>query len=423
MTDSARTCGKTGVLSPERVAAVHLTRLLETGPEEAFNRITRLASIVLDTPMVALTVVDDVRSFLKGAPTPELLVGPDGTYESPVEDAACHLVVDSGDVVCVDDVSLDARLRDLPQINQFSAASWIGVPVRGPSGHVLANLCAMDSVVRRWSDLHRETLRNLALTAGNEITLRLALHEADRLADILQQSLRPEFPPQQAGADIAAQFRPGGTGVGVMGDFYDVFPVPGGFGVVIGDVSGKGAEAARTTALARSAVRTAAHSEPGPAAVLRTLDEVLHVWFGGRIGFVTVVYAVFTRPASSGPWAVTVASAGHPPAFVHRGDGTVEMLAGGGQVLGVLDKAQVATESVELDVGDRLVLYTDGVSEAHRAGDPDQFDEGGIARVLGATDPESGAEDTVHGLLDAAHAHARGGIGDDAGVVVVRPRP
>uniref|UniRef100_UPI0015F0F7B4 GAF domain-containing protein n=1 Tax=Pseudonocardia pini TaxID=2758030 RepID=UPI0015F0F7B4 len=152
-----------GVAAADRVAAVRATRLLETGPEEAFNRLTRLGGRILGTPMVALTVVDDVRSFLKGAPDPALLCGPDGTYESPVKDAACHLVIDSGDVVRIPDTAADDRTRDLPQIHDFSAASWIGAPVLDPDGLVVGNFCAMDGVVRDWTDDEAAALRDLAL--------------------------------------------------------------------------------------------------------------------------------------------------------------------------------------------------------------------------------------------------------------------
>ena len=147
-----------GVRSAERVAAVRESRLLESGPEEAFNRLTRLGSAILGTPVVALTVVDDVRSFLKGAPDPGLICGPGGTYESPIDDAACHLVIDSGEVVRIPDTRADPRVRDLPQIRDFSAASWLGVPVLDPDGHVIGNLCAMDSTVRHWTDIEIEAL-------------------------------------------------------------------------------------------------------------------------------------------------------------------------------------------------------------------------------------------------------------------------
>ncbi|GAA2881429.1 hypothetical protein GCM10010472_44410 [Pseudonocardia halophobica] len=433
---------RTGVGSPRRVEAVHATRLFETGPEEAFNRLTRLAAIILGTPMVALTVVDDVRSFLKGAPYPEAITGPDGTYESPVHDAACHVVIDAGEEIYAPDVSLEPRLRDLPQIKEFEAAAWIGVPILDPDGYVVGNFCAMDRVVREWTDEQREGLRGLARAAGGEIALRRALAETARaaaeaerhaaeaaeLARTLQASLLPPQPPVLPGVTIGACFAPGGTGVEVMGDFWDVVPAAGGFGLVVGDVCGKGAAAARTTALARSAVRTAALGEPADgdgAAVLRTVNEVLRGWyadplFGGRIGFVSAAYATFHRPAAGGTWQVDIAGAGHPPGLVRRAGGGVEHLTGGGMILGLTPGAAVGTQRLELAAGDDLVLYTDGVTEAHRVGDPDQFDESGLAAVLAGLPPGTGPQETAEALVGAARARSDGRSPDDAGVVVVR---
>jgi sigma-B regulation protein RsbU (phosphoserine phosphatase) len=428
----------TGVGSADRVAAVRATRLMETGPEEAFNRLTRLASTVLETPMVALTAVDDVASFLKGAPDPSLLVGPDGTFETPVKEAACQVVVDTGEEICAPDVQADARLRDLPQIHAFGAASWLGVPVRDPAGNVVGNLCAMDSVVREWTALHRETLRTLADVAGGEIALRLALRTVGQLAEvaeqhatdaaelsgILQESLLPTHPPELPGVRIAARFLPGGRDVDVMGDFYDVVPRAGGFGVVVGDVCGNGALAARTTAMARSAVRTAAHGEPDPVRVLRTVNEVLHVWFAGRIGFVTAQFATFCRPSDPAvdPWRVSLAGAGHPPAFVRRADGGVEQLAGGGRVLGLAADSVVTTESVSLWPGDSLVLHTDGVTES-RDPDGEQLDEAGVVRTLVATPAGADPGMLVDALLYAATGGGSRDVTDDAGVVAVQVLP
>src|SRR3954466_13246705 len=328
-----------GVRSADRVAAVRASRLLETGPEEAFNRLTRLGSAVLGPPVVALTVVDDVRSFLKGAPDPGLICGPGGTYESPIDDAACHLVIDSGEVVRIPDTRADPRVRDLPQIRDFSAASWLGVPVLDPDGHVIGNLCAMDSTVRNWTDTEIETLGTLALAAGGEI-------------------------PVCNGA---------------------------GFGVVIGDVCGQGALAARTTAMARSATRTAAHTEADPVQVLGIVNEVLHVWFAGHVSFLTAAYATFGEiPQPAGrprAWRVTLASAGHPPGFVRRADGTVEQLDGGGRVLGLFAESVVA-----------------------------QLDDIGVTDALAAAPLD--AESIAAALADAASVQNGHSSSDDAGVVV-----
>ncbi|GAA1829058.1 hypothetical protein GCM10009836_03590 [Pseudonocardia ailaonensis] len=415
-----------GVASADRVAAVRATRLLEVGPEEAFNRLTRLGSALLGTPMVAMTVVDDVRSFLKGAPDPALLCGPDGVYESPVKDAACHLVIDSGKLVSIPDTAADARTRDLPQIHDFSAASWIGVPVCDPDGLVVGNFCAMDTVVRRWTDTEADALRDLASAAAGEIALRLALDAADRhaaevteLAEVLEQSLVPTAPPDVPGVEFGARFHAGGTGVEVMGDFYDVVPTPTGFGVVIGDVCGRGALAVRATAMARTAVRTAAHSESDPVRVLTTVNEVLLGWFAGRVSFVTCAYATFTPPEVRSRWRVRVASAVHPPGFVRRAPGNVEQLAAGGLVLGLLAEAPIAAQDLELAPGDSLVLHTDGISEAHRVGDTDQLDEVGVILALETAPIGASADDLSARLAEAAYEQAGRMSSDDAGIVVV----
>ena len=105
-----------------RIDAIRFSRLLETGPEEAFNRLTRLASTLLGTPMIALTVADDVHTVLKGS-TPHIVCDPDGTYVRPLGDAACHLIIDTGAEICAPDVSRDPRLRDLPQMIEIGARS------------------------------------------------------------------------------------------------------------------------------------------------------------------------------------------------------------------------------------------------------------------------------------------------------------
>jgi serine phosphatase RsbU (regulator of sigma subunit) len=412
----------TGVETPGRAAAVRATRLLETGPEAAFDRLTSLAATILDTSITYLTVVDDVRSFLKGAPNSAVICGPTGTFEAPAREAACQLVIDSGGEVAVADTAADPRVRDLAQIKAFGAASWVGVPIVDPAGYVLGNFCAMDSRVREWTETDLEALRTLAAAVNDTIALRLAAQhlqdyaaESAELAETLQQSLVPAHIPRIPGMAIATRFSPGGSGVEVLGDFYDVVPVEGGFSVVIGDVCGKGAPAARTTAMARSAVRTAAHSEPDPATVLGTVNDVLLGWFGARRSFVTASYAVFTRTGSD--WSVEIAGAGHPPGFVRRSEGTVEMLAGGGRVLGLTAEHPIAVETLTLHAGDALVLYTDGITEAR---DPsgNQLDEPGVERVL--ADAPADAAALADALVDAAERHAQHTNADDVAVVVLQ---
>ncbi|WP_224392678.1 SpoIIE family protein phosphatase [Pseudonocardia sp. ICBG1293] len=431
--DPVAVAAPSSLRSPARLAAVRATRLFDTGPEEAFNRLTRLVAVVLGTPTVTLTVVDEMRTFLKGTPDPVHVVGPDGVWSAPVEDSGCKVVVEYDDEICAGDVAADPRLRDLPLMTGFGAAAWLGVPVHDPDGQVVGNLCAMDVVVREWTALHRETIRTLADAVEGEIALRLSLRRTERqalaaaraaaeteaLARTLQESLLPAQPLRLPGVDIAARFLPGGTGVEVMGDFYDAVPTPDGVAVVIGDVQGKGAAAARTTALARSATRTAAHFENDPAAVLRTVNDVLHVWFDGRVSFVTAALASLRRgPADT--WRADLASAGHPPALVRRADGSAGFHGGGGLVLGIGITPIVAGGTVTLAPGDSLVLYTDGITEAHTRGHWEQLGEEGARRTLAALPPDADADTIARALTGAALAHCGTHLSDDAGVVVVR---
>ena len=224
--------------------------------------------------------------------------------------------------------------------------------------------------------------------------------------------------PTMPGLELGTRYRPGAGGAEVLGDFYDVFPTPTGWGLVVGDVCGKGLSAARTTALARSTVRAVGHTEDDPELVLTTLNEVLHEWFGDRRSFVTAAYATLRREGDR--CVVTVASAGHPAGFVVGGDGCVTALRDGGRVLGILPETRIAVESRSLAEGDSLVLFTDGVTESTRQEDRVQFDEAGVAAALRGMGSDRTADEIAEIVSGAALAHSGGRVQDDTAVLVVR---
>jgi sigma-B regulation protein RsbU (phosphoserine phosphatase) len=242
--------------------------------------------------------------------------------------------------------------------------------------------------------------------------------EAEELAATLRESLLPARLPAFPGVEVAARYRPG-TGGSVLGDFYDLFPTPGGWGAVIGDVCGKGPQAARTTALARSTVRALGHTDDDPASVLAALHGVLHVWFDQRANFVTAAYAGLSPRAGGAGLDVRLASAGHTEAVLQRRDGTLTVLEAGGRALGVRPEPRIALERLALDVGDRLVLYTDGVTEARPVGGR-EFDLEGLLDVLAGLDPAADGHVTADALLAAVDAHAAGAALDDTALLVVR---
>jgi serine phosphatase RsbU (regulator of sigma subunit) len=262
-----------------------------------------------------------------------------------------------------------------------------------------------------------------ALALFEDLAMRAALaldnarlyEERDQVARTLQRSLLPAELPLIPGVEVAARYLPAGAGNEVGGDFYDCFPTGGGdWALVIGDVCGKGAEAATLTALARYTLRAAAQHTRQPRAVLRELNEaLLRQQLDYR--FCTVLYASLTPRA--GRVSVCVATGGHPLPFVLRAGGEVESVGKPGTLLGILDDPEISEQSVELTTGDALVLYTDGVSEAtadDRAIGPRRL-EAFLAACAGA--PAAAIAEAVE--RDAIAV--QGGLArDDVAVLVVR---
>jgi serine phosphatase RsbU (regulator of sigma subunit) len=147
----------------------------------------------------------------------------------------------------------------------------------------------------------------------------------------------------------------------VGGDFYDVYPASHGWGIAIGDVCGKGEDAAAVTAAARHSIRVFAHQDADPAAVLTSTNEMmLAEEFGGR--FVTA--AVAHLEWEDKRLRVALASAGHPAALVMQPDGRIQALQGGGLPLGIFSDAEPVVQQFALEPGDVLFLFTDGLTSA-----------------------------------------------------------
>jgi serine phosphatase RsbU (regulator of sigma subunit) len=164
------------------------------------------------------------------------------------------------------------------------------------------------------------------------------------------------------GLELAARFRPAGVGMQVGGDFYDIFETSTDrWGVAVGDVCGKGAQAAALTALTRYTVRAAAMYEEHGGGVLRVLNEAL-LRQRGDFRFTTLAFCIVDL--ASKPCSLRVATAGHPRPLLLRSDGSVEAIGGAGPLLGVLPEARFEHEETHVSEGDVLVLYTDGVTDA-----------------------------------------------------------
>jgi len=248
--------------------------------------------------------------------------------------------------------------------------------------------------------------------------LERELASEHRIATQLQVSLMPEALPPVPGLDLASAFRPAGSGQEIGGDFYDIFPINDTcWMVVMGDVCGKGAEAAAVTALARYTLRAAAIRDGDhPCGLLARLNEAL-LRQREDLRFVSAV-CMFVEPLRGGGASLKVCVAGHLPPLRIAADGKVSRVAGGhGMVLGVWEQPDLKQEHVELAQGERLVLYTDGILDADRAR---ELTEDAFATLLEDGGPGSAA-DTVElvqrELVAADPARAR----DDIALLVLRP--
>ncbi len=176
---------------------------------------------------------------------------------------------------------------------------------------------------------------------------------------------------------LTSAYRPALEEADVGGDFYDVFhPTPDLLGIVIGDVSGKGVRAAMRTAMAKYMLRGYAYEDPSPASVVERVNAAL-VQERETDGFATLFYGVLDCRG----YSLVFANAGHEPPLCRTGSsGEVVELSTGGTALGIAEDCKYAQESVRLSSGDRLLLYTDGVTEAR--GERDVFGLNRVEEIL-----------------------------------------
>lgn len=283
----------------------------------------------------------------------------------PAAGSVPHQVAESGQPLLLshvdDDLALGADADGLPLLTLLDAASVLSVPMTdGSAGHGVLTL------VRR-ADEGQFGLADAALAEeigallGRAISARRTLHQRTETADALRATLLPPVLKPVPGVEIASAHLAPTKGREAGGDFYDVYPTPGGWGVAIGDVCGKGEDGAAATAAARHAIRVLAHSDPDPVQVLRGANEImLAEEFGGR--FVTASAAHLSW--QDGALHIVLASAGHPGPVLIMPDGRTQLLPGGGVPLGIFADPEPASRELTLSAGDVLFFYTDGLTDA-----------------------------------------------------------
>jgi serine phosphatase RsbU (regulator of sigma subunit) len=318
----------------------------------------------------------------------------------------------------------DPRLRPLTATSPTRLSEGEAEPARLAArltarGGELGLIEVVDRHEREFSARDDSILTQLAQLASVAIS-NAQLYERERtIAQTLQRSLRPGALPAIAGLSAAVRFRPAGEGVELGGDFYDLYEAGGGaYAALIGDVQGKGPDAAAVTALARHTLRAGAAYEASPSGVLALLHKALREQrTDGR--FCTVAHAHLRL--GEGRMLVDLACGGHPLPLVIHPDGLVEPVGRLGTLLGTDIEPQLFDVTVELASGDVLLLYTDGVTEVRRRR-REVFGHAELTALLAGCGglPPNAVADRVEAAVLAA---SEGRLRDDMAILALGPTP
>ncbi|MEU4397859.1 SpoIIE family protein phosphatase [Micromonospora orduensis] len=263
--------------------------------------------------------------------------------------------------------SVQARLREA---SRSAAQIPLGGPMEGFAVPLIARGQRLGTLAVGRHQRHRHdpdevsVLEDVARRAALAIENARIHAERRRVAQTLQQSLLPPVLPVVDGIGFAAEYVPTGDDAEVGGDFYDVVPLPDGRSlVVIGDVSGKGVQAAAVTGLVRDVIRVLVGDGKPLREVLSRLNETLVERGGGR--YCTLALAA-VGPGGGNELDVALHLAGHDRPVLLAGKGGAGFVGTGGTALGLLDTITSPTAEITLGPGDSLIFYTDGVTERRR---------------------------------------------------------
>jgi len=307
---------------------------------------------------------------------------------------------------------LDEAVPDPEQraaIERLGMRAVLIVPMHAASGVIGTISLVQAESGRTFSPADLELAQELGRRAGTAVENARLYTERSHIARTLQRGLLPDALPDLPGFAIASLYRPAGRENLVGGDFYDAFSTPGGWMLTVGDVTGRGAEAAALTAQARHTLRTAGMLLDDPQRAIEVLNRAL----AERAELSIVTAAVARVTECDGRTVATIVAGGHPAPLLIRA-GEVSLVEAGGPVVGAWPDSTWAPVGLELLPGDLLVLYTDGVTDA--VGTDGRFGEARLEAALRGTTDAAGAITAIH---DALEAFERGPQADDTAVVAV----
>jgi serine phosphatase RsbU (regulator of sigma subunit) len=337
----------------------------------------------------------------------------------PHESSGPAAVIRTGRSELVADIPDEALVASISDPDQLAMLRTIGlrslivVPIVA-AGRTLGALSLVSAESRRaFGEADLAIAEELGRRAGTAVENARLYQERTHIARTLQTGLLPPRLPAIPGWASAALYRPAGEENWVGGDFYDAFEIRDGWMLVVGDVVGRGPEAAALTAVSRYTLRATGRLLGSPVAALEQLNRELLERPGTAL---CTVASVMLHEVEGGGAQVDVVSAGHPQPLLVR-DGVAQPIEAAGALLGAFDDERWEETTVDVAPGDILVLYTDGVLDAR--GPDGRFGEERLRAVLSG---QRTADDAV-GAIDAALSAFQTGEDDDTAVLAVQRTP
>jgi PAS domain-containing protein len=310
----------------------------------------------------------------------------------------------------LEQIAVDAA--HLEVLRSIGLKSTMIVPLMA-GAEVLGALSYVSSTARRFTQRDLDLACDLGRQVGVSVKNAQLNEDRSRIAQTLQASLLPEAIPEIPGWRISGVYRAAGTQNIVGGDFYDFVTFDGGWAVIIGDVVGKGAPAAALTSLVRHTLATMIESTGDPAAAMSLVNRRLCE--RGRESLDPCTAAVVAIASDE----AVICSAGHPLPLLRRGHDVVQ-IGRTSPLLGVYEDAEFSTTRAGTRPGDRLLLYTDGVTDA--PGRSERFGEERLVEALRTLDPD--ATEIAHAVLETVDRFLVKAQPDDIAMIsMVRENP
>jgi hypothetical protein len=383
---------------PLRLAALYELGLLDTPPEERFDRVVRLAKRIFDVPTVAVNLIDEDRLYTKSA------IGFEAGTSTPRDISFCPRTIDTGVSLVIPDASKDPDWSGNPLVTADQGIRfYAGAPLSAPGGEVVGALCLVDDEPRELSPTDHALLEDLARWVEVELAA-----DADALqAREIQTRLLPRQPPVIPGYDVAGRCQPA---LHVGGDYFDWHLLDDTLlQFTVADVMGKGLAAGVIAAGVRAALRATARFNTLSDAIRLTAASMQDDF--DNTGTFATMFTARLRPSQG---HLEYVDAGHGLALLVSADGEMEQLASLDLPLGSdLDTSWHSRET-RIDPCDTLIVVSDGLLDIYP--EPEQVLE--AARGLAASDRT--AEEMCDRIMQASIGHE---IDDDLTALVIRREP